>query len=412
MNRFTQAFVLCLCLFAWVGVKAEVLGRISTLYIETQDGQPILSRDEWKNCTSFRLVSPGDKTAYQSGGVTIKARGHSTFSKPKKPFVFRLPKEEGLLGMRPGKNWLLLANFMDHSNVRNSLALAIARCTSLRWIAEDRFVDVVVNGKPQGLYLMTKGVEVGDHCVELSPEDYLLEGDDYIGAPDYVRTEWRHLPFHVRNPRQPTVAQISFIREYLNRVEWMLYTDASSSLQTLFEQYLDKRSFADWWLVHELAQNAEPNGPRSCYMYLQKGGKLHAGPVWDFDLAFINVGVDRGGDIRPSRFRLSDVRALTGDSLYDSRALWYDRLLKDAAFKEEVRKRWRQLKPRFERLGEDIDRWDTLIRPSALADERLWKGQDPARFDQFTGYDSSIRHLKTVYLYRIESLDKLIDKLP
>ena len=50
---------------------------------------------------------------------------------------------------------------------------------------------------------------------------------------------------------------------------------------------LDIDSFVDWYLVNELACNEEPQFPKSCFLYL-KNGRLYAGPVWDFDLAFEN----------------------------------------------------------------------------------------------------------------------------
>ncbi|MDY5239812.1 CotH kinase family protein [Bacteroides helcogenes] len=198
------------------------------------------------------------------------------------------------------------------------------------------------------------------------------------------------------------------IEKYMNEIEHILYSDTTSDLTLLYRDYIDMDTFADWWLVHELAQNAEPNGPRSCYMYKDKEGLLKAGPVWDFDLAFISVGLDKGGDIRPSRLNRTDVVLLTGDSIYNRRALWYDCLLQDKQFLTRVKERWHKLEPRFRALTNDIDRWQALIEKSAIADEQLWKGQDPARFDTFTSFHSSVSNLKQVYLYRIESLNKLL----
>ncbi|MCD8319125.1 MAG: CotH kinase family protein [Paraprevotella sp.] len=407
-----RKFILCLCLFMQgLTLQTFALNKIPTLYIQTQDGKPILSRDEWKDQCVFSFVLPDSTVAFQSSKVSIKARGHSTFSKPKKPFVFKLDRDFGFSGMKPGKNWLLLANFMDHSNIRNSLALAIARQTDLDWTPEDRFVDVVINGKPQGCYLRTKGIEVGEECIRLHPGDCLLEGDDYRDIPTFFRTSYRKLPFNVQYPEAATPEQMKDIQNRMDRIEQLLYSGSDKDRRLLYDQYLDIRSFADWWIVHELTQNAEPNGPRSCYMHWLKGKKIKAGPVWDFDLAFIDVGVDREGNIRPSRFDLPDVRALTGDSLYNPTALWYDRLLKDPKFTTTVKKRWNQLKPKFERLADQIDRWDEQIRPSALENEQLWYNQAPARFDTFEHYTASIQHLKQTYLYRIKSLDKLFNAM-
>lgn len=48
---------------------------------------------------------------------------------------------------------------------------------------------------------------------------------------------------------------------------------------------------------------------------LGRDDRLCAGLVWDFDWAFEDMELDRGGDIRSARFRIAKVRPLTVDSL-------------------------------------------------------------------------------------------------
>lgn len=403
----------CLVVLLLMGCSQNVFARhlIPTLYMDTKDGQAILSRDEWKDSTSFRLVMPDGSVAYQAGNVSVKARGHSTFNKPKKPYTFRLQEDKGLLGMRPDKRWILLANFMDHSNIRNSLALAISKQTSLDWTPDGRFVDVVLNGKLQGCYYLIESVEVEPQRLDLNrTKGLLVEGDDYDDGTTFY-TSFRKLPLHVRFPENVSSVQQTAIERRFNEIERMIYKGTSAELDVLFRKYIDVNSFIDWWLVHELAQNAEPNGPRSCYFHDNGDGRLRMGPVWDFDLAFITVGLDNGGDIRPSRFNRTDVRLLTGDSLYNSRALWYDRLLKNETFAKHLKARWGLLKPRFESLAGNIDEWERQLAPSAADNDRLWKGADPALFDTYEMFQASIANVKQVYLHRIEALDKLITGL-
>lgn len=402
---------LLLLLVLGYGQTASALHLIPTLYMDTKDRQAVLSRDIWKDSTLFRLVMPDGTVAYQAGNVAVKARGHSTFNKPKKPYTFRLQEEKGLLGMRPDKRWILLANFMDHSNIRNSLAFAISRQTSLDWTPDGRFVDVVLNGKLQGCYYLTESVEVEPQRLNLDQTNgFLVEGDDYDDGSTFY-TSIRNLPLHVRFPENVSAARQTSIEQRFNEIERLLYKGTPADPAVLYRKYIDLNSFIDWWLVHELAQNAEPNGPRSCYFHDNGDGRLRMGPVWDFDLAFITVGLDNGGDIRPSRFNRTDVRLLTGDSLYNSRALWYGKLLEDETFQKQLKKRWNLLKPRFESLSTNIDEWERLLAPSAADNDSLWKGADPARFDTYDTFHNSIDNVKHVYLHRIAALDKLITNL-
>lgn len=310
--------------------------------------------------------------------------------------------------MHPDKRCILLANFMDHSNIRNSLALEISRQTCLDWTPDGRFVDVVLNGKLQGCYYLIESVEVEKQRLNLDEaRGFLVEGDDYDDGTTFYTTI-RQLPLHVRFPENVSADRQALIEQRFNDIERLLYKGKNSDLSLLYRKYIDMDSFIDWWLVHELAQNAEPNGPRSCYFHDNGDGRLRMGPVWDFDLAFITVGVDDGGDIRPSRFNRPDVRLLTGDSLYDAKALWYGRLFQDATFLKRVKARWQTLKPRFEALSATIDSWKKNLAPSADANDAIWKGQDPARFDTQETFEASIANVKSVYLYRLNALDKLI----
>ena len=393
----------------WVGLQGAGAQGIPTVYVETADGEEVVSKEEWKEGTGLRIVLPDGRVDYESERVAVRGRGHSTFTKPKKPYAVKLEEKSGLLGMAPGKRWVLLANFMDHSLMRNSLAFSMAALTGLEWTPDWRFVNVVYNGQSRGCYLLCEQVRVGDCRVDIDEkEGYLLEVDSYFDEPCRFRTARRSLPVNVKAPDDPSLEQMAYIEGYLNEIESLLYGD-STDFRTLFRDYLDMDTFVEWWLVHELAQNAEPNGPRSCYMYKDKGGLLMAGPVWDFDLAFITVGLDAGGDIRPARLNRPDVVTLTGDSLYNRQALWYDRFFDDSAFRSRVKERWAELSPHFRALADSPDRWQALIRPSAFADERLWGGKDPARFDNFATFEESAANLKCVYLYRIDALDRILN---
>lgn len=395
-------------LLALSGVLPAAASGLPVVYIATADGEPVLSREEWRERVSVRVVMPDGSVAYETGRAAVRCRGHSTYDKPKKPYALRLPRDEALLGMPAGRRWVLLANFMDHSLLRNRLALEMARQTGLAWTPEYRMVDVVVNGRAMGCYSLCQQIRVGRGKVDTPAHGgFLLELDRYAGGAGSFTTCVRRLPVHVKYPKEPTALELRRIRRRLDKVERMLYEEGGS-LERLFREQLDLPSFADWFIVHELAQNAEPNGPRSCYLYKGRDGLLRAGPVWDFDLAFISVGLDAGGDLRPLRLGRTDVRTLTGDSLYNVGAWWFDRLWRDSLFRSRVAERWAELRPRFEALAGRIGEWGREVRRSAEADEALWGGQDPARFDDSPSFEASVANLRRVYVYRLRRLDALL----
>lgn len=386
-------------------------GSLPVIYIDTPGSLAITSRDKWTKGCRMRIVMPDGTEDFCSSDVDVKGRGHSTFTKPKKPYAIRLDGRHPLLGMAPGKRWALLANFMDHSLMRNMLALELARRTSLAWTPDCRQVDVVVNGQPQGCYLLCEQIRVARGRVEIDEKrGFLFELDSYDDGSPRFHTAHRRLPVNIKSPDPPTSDMMEKARRMFDEIEQKLYSP-HPDMNGIYDRYIDSTSFADWWLVHEIAQNAEPNGPRSCYMYCGEDGRLTAGPVWDFDLAFISVGVDAGGDLRPSRLNRKDVRLLTTDSLYNRNALWFDRLLSDPQFVALVRRRWQVLKVQIPDVIGCFDRWRAEMEPSALADERMWASLDPARFDTFVSFRSSCDNLRKTFLVRVSRMDALLSTL-
>lgn len=400
-------FFLC-CLLALLWPSAVAAGGLPELRLSLRGGTAALQREAWTQPVALSVVMPDGREVYRTRRAAVKLHGHSTAAKAKKPMALRLPSAAPLLGMAPGRRWVLLANVMDHSHLRNRLAFAMARLTSLPWTPDSRFVRVTVDGRPQGCYLLAEAVRVAPGRVDVGGRGgFLVELDAYRDAPAGFLTPQRRLPVGVRWPADPSPRQLRQIRSFFAAVEQQLYgpqADAGS----LWSKWLDLPSFADWWLLHELAQNAEPNGPRSCFMYRPASGRLHAGPVWDFDLAFIDVGLDAGGDLRPARLRRPDAVLLTADSLYCRRALWFDRLLADTVFRRAVQRRWRELSPRFHALADSIGLWHDRLAADARTDALLWPGADPARFDDAPTFDASADRLRRTYLLRLARLDSLL----
>jgi len=402
----------CVALWMWLvcAATARAYDGLPTVFIDTPGGIALTSRELWTDSVSILITDADSTLLYSTETARARLRGHSSFSKPKKPYAIRLPEAASLLGMPKGRRWVLLANFMDHSGLRNRLALEVARATSLAWTPQSRMVDVVVNGAYRGLYTLAEQVGEGHGRVETdSARGYIVEASSYEDGAFRFRSAIRRLPFELKWPKRGAAARLHTAQEEIDSVERLLYHQAPTrETLRLIGERIDLLSFADWFIVHEITMNAEPNGPRSCFFYKSVGGRIAAGPVWDFDLAFIAVDVDSGGDLRPTRRQMPHTRRLTEDSLYNDRALWYDRLLQFADFRALVARRWSELRPRFVSLSDSVAAWTATVRPSALRNDELWQGQDPARFDLCPTFDESSANLLSVYLRRIEALDRLL----
>lgn len=394
--------------FAWKYVSGEKVSSSSLplVKIDIPNDAPPVIRDVWTEDCNVRIYHNDGWSIYYSTYAKLEGRGHSTSDKPKKPYNIKLEKPESFFGLPARDRWVLLAGFFDHSLMRNALGQEIARQTSLApTTPQGCFVRVALNPPPLGeleeasetslYYLSERVLDMVDD------ETLLLEFDAYAFTEDaYTFRTHSGLPVSVRRPKKMTKPLFETVQELVN------IADADPV------RNIDFDTFADYYLVEELCQNGELNGPRSCFMHMLPDGRLAAGPVWDFDLAFIPVGVDQGNDLRPLRkAHMPGVRLLTSDSLYNARSLWYDRLLQDSSFVAHLQTRWQLLKPRFERLTAYIDSVDCLIRSTAILDQQQWNHLEPARFDTCTTYPSAVSTLKATYQQRLVKLDSLVNSL-
>ncbi len=109
-----------------------------------------------------------------------------------------------------------------------------------------------------------------------------------------------------------------------------------------YAKYIDADSFVDFLIMNEVSKNAD--GYRlSTYLYKKKdsdGGKLHMGPIWDFNLGFGNVNYCTQGN--PEGFVYNFNEVCGGD--YWLIPFWWNRLLQDPAFQNKLGFRWQKLR--------------------------------------------------------------------
>jgi hypothetical protein len=88
-----------------------------------------------------------------------------------------------------------------------------------------------------------------------------------------------------------TPDQKSYIRLFVNTFETKLYSTQFRDPIAGYKAFLDVNSFIDYFIIGEVSRNVDAY-KKSCYYYKDRdnrGGLLHAGPVWDFDWAWKNI---------------------------------------------------------------------------------------------------------------------------
>lgn len=371
---------------------------LPVVMIDTPESAPVVSKSDWMKNANMRIYDKNGKLDYE-GSLSIKGRGNSTWKYPKKPYALKLDSKSKILGMKKHKRWCLLANWMDRTLMRNAVAFEISRKTDLDYTPSGEFVELILNGKHCGNYYLTEQIKVDENRVNISELDpnaslgeeitggYLFEIDKNFDETYKFRSEIKDFPWMFKDPDEVNDAQFEYAKNYVNDMEKSLYRDEEFR-QRKFEDFMNLESFVDWWFVYELSINSEPYHPKSCYMHKDAGGKMTAGPVWDFDWGTFDPSLS-------SRFLIRTY-------------LYYDRLFVDKKFVALVKERWELLKPRFETIPKYIDGLKRQLGKSDEINSAMWPITQNVNGDENMSFSDAVDRIKSAYTAKLSWLDSNI----
>jgi hypothetical protein len=329
---------------------------LPVVYVETENQQPVLSKENYVN--ALMVIKEDGKTLHENA-LRIRGRGNATWTYPKKPYKLKLDDKADLLGMGEDKDWALLANYCDKSLIRTSIAFKLSELLNFPWTPKARFVELVLNGEYLGNYQLTEGIARGAHRVDIPKNGYLIERDGYyLQEPVWFVTP-RGYGYSFKNPDTDdlTETQLNYIREYMTELETVLASDGFNDPAGGYAKYLDTESFARWFLFQQILANMDTN----VYLTKEDNGdsNLFMGPVWDFEWS-IGIGWYDGVRPRPANYYV-----------WESNAFYYDRLLQDPVFTDEVRKQWQQINV-MQDILRHIDETKEMLGPSQALNFQRW----------------------------------------
>ena len=378
---------------------------LAKVYITTPNGVGITSKTTWVEGANIRIIDE-DGEEDLNASTSIRGRGNTTWSYPKKPYALKLDKKAEVLGMPKHKRWVLLANWMDRTLIRNDVAFEIAR-RIMEWAPRGRFVEVYLNGVLQGNYYLCEHIKVDENRVNVGKLDedsdfsdpetltggYILEFDEY-GQNDEPNFFWSKVidtddgtPIAIKEPDEEVITShthpgFTYIQNYVYNIEDLLESDKDAHARwSEIEELIDVTSYIDYWFIHELTTNLEPNQPRSCYMYKKRGGKLYAGPIWDFDYKTFNPN-----------YQYFNIKS----------TLWYIYLFKYPEFQSAVRLRWNELESTFIEIDQYISSTAEKVRESNAFNIEMWPISSTVNGDEHMTYDEAIERMRAAYSYRID----------
>jgi len=361
-----------------IRVSGGIVGLTTNLPIVIINTYGIEIPDEPKITGHMGIINNGpgnmnnqyDPPNDYDGFIGIEIRGHSAQMFPKKSYGFETRDEQGenlnvpLLGMPEENDWILYAPYSDKSMLRNFISFYMGSKLD-PYCSRMAYCEVIVNNDYKGVYILMEKIKKDENRVNiatLNPED--ISGDELTGGyivkvdkidPDFVYgiDGWKSIPtppypnamnitFQYYYPKVEDIAvqQSSYIHEYITTAENTLTGSTYADPNTGYNNYFNTGSFVDQMILNEISKEVDKYR-YSTYFYKEKdsdGGKLFAGPAWDFNLGYSNVdywppGIDYTG------WLYSMVEPVEWGIMF-----WWKRLMEDTYYRNLLKTRWYHLR--------------------------------------------------------------------
>ena len=387
------------------------------------------------------------------GMISIEIRGASSSGWSKKSYSIETEKPDSsnnnvsLLGLPKENDWVLYAPYYDRSLMRNVLTYHLAR--EWGWYApRTRFCELVLNGDYQGVYVLTEKIKRDKNRVAIKKMDnddnagdsltggYIFKVDKEPWKPGF---DGRYKPdpdddlltrYQYVYPKADriTPSQEDYISHYFWSFEDAIHSNHPHDTTNGYPAYLNVASFVDNYIINELSKNVD--GYRlSSYYYKDRdsrGGKITAGPVWDYNFSFGNVAyyhAERAGEWN-LQYLISPHFLHGGDPFLVPS--WWDPLIHDSLFVEEVIRRWHELRQSLltpETINAFIDAVADTLDEAKDRNFTIWPGPGDPKLpgdgwfppmgptEHFTSYADEISYLKSWTAQRITWIDNNIEHL-
>jgi hypothetical protein len=307
------------------------------------------------------LVNPYNN---YNGKIAIEVRGSTSQQYPKKSYGFETQDALGLnynvplLGLPIENDWILYGPYPDKTLIRDVMTFDIFQKMG-HYASNWRYCELMINGQYQGLYILLERVKRDNNRVDVARLDaddlagdsltggYIVKVDKLTGEVGYswnsnynneVVFQFHDPEFDELNPIQASYME-DFIGDFENAVWGPQFDDPVFGYQA----YIDKVSFYDFFLLQELGRTVD--GFRSSsFMHKHKSGgawngKLHAGPIWDFNLSYGNADYCDANITTGWQYNFDEICNFTSAIPF-----WWEKLLDSPSYRNGLKCRWKELR--------------------------------------------------------------------
>ena len=324
----------------------------------------------------------------------IKYRGGHSARYAKHSFSLELVKKYPLADLPKDDDWILNANYIDKTFMRHKISYDLYKDMNGNNIsAASNYVNLMINGNPQGLYLITEEINGGQ--VELDKRDSLAMifkdppflFEDRITSPQDTNNYYQQ-----KFPKIKKYDHTAYIESFRN----LIFNSSDEIFANEIGQWIDIRNIIDWHLLLLYSYNAD-GIMKNFYLYKLDSSIPFRIDIWDYDHSF-----GRDGD---NEMNMMD------RSMRIERSILFNRLLdsKDLGYRDKLKTRWAELR-RNGLFSENymelkVKEIDTHINQAVQANAKIWPWKSTWYYDDNNYEEEKSLFLKFVKM-RLEVLDE------
>lgn len=395
--------------------------NLPIVIIETDGGVPISDEPKvlgnmkiiWHQDGSRNYLSDANNPAFLNydGRIGIEIRGSSSQMLSKKPYGLETLMDDditnnnvSLLGMPKENDWILNSLAYDQTGMRDVISYELSEKLG-QYTTRRVYCEVMVNGDYKGLYVFMEKIKADDNRVNIDKDGgYIVQTDRAENGtpaawtmPEYGNGWWGgDIAIFVHHyPKYENITTTQ--NEYIKSVFFDLADKAGNhniSIENGFPSIIDVSTFVDFMIMGEFSSNVDVY-QLSTFFHKDRKGKLRAGPIWDYNLAY-------GHDEFGSRSRYDVWQFDNGDNVGPK--FWKD-LFDTDEFRCYLAKRWFEVTAEgnaldYNQLCNRIDEIDEWITEAIARDNQRWH--------KMNQHDSYVEDMKEWIQMRIDWLNENI----
>lgn len=429
-----NSIIAIIFVFLSIAVTAQTFtdSNLPIVVIETDGGASIPEEPKilatmkiiWHQDGSRNYMSDIDNPEFlnYNGRIGIERRGYSSqMVSDKKPYGLTTLQDDNvsnnnvsLFGMSAENDWILNPLAYDQTGMRDVMAYELSNQIG-QYASRSQYCEVVLNGNYRGLYVFMEKIKVDKHRVNIEKMDetcnqppevtggYIVQANRGDNDPvawtmqTYLMNWWwpvnteflHHYPKH----ENITNTQNDYIHGVFLDLESVAHS-YNTDITTGIPSVIDIPSFVDFMIMAEFTSNVDVYH-LSTFFHKDRCGKLRAGPIWDYNLAF---GYDAFGNRSGYNVWQFDNQDNTGPRF------WKD-LFDTDEFRCYFAKRWFELTEEgmpldYDRICNRIDEIDAVIAEAI--------GRDNQRWNQMSQHAQYVNNMKNWLQQRINWLNSHI----